>query len=268
MIIDDIIEYKKSELKNSIEIKPLREIEEEIKKVSPPKDFYDLMSKNRGLKIIPEVKKSSPSKGMLCRNFDPVKIAKSYDDNGAFAISVLTDKKFFDGDLKYLYNIRKEINLPLLRKDFTIDAYQIYEARLHGADIILLIASVLDLSQIIEFLSITHTLGMSAIVEVHDKNELIEKAIRAESRIIGINNRDLKTFQVNLSTTEDLIEYVPHNTQVISESGIGKPLHVKRLMELGINSFLIGETFMNSPYPGDKLREFISEIKAETQVIQ
>ena len=262
MILDEIIENKKSELKQSEELKPLGEVEKEIKRIPVPKDFYSLAKNYDGIKIISEIKKASPSRGLICKDFDPVRIAKSYRDNGAFAISVLTDKKFFDGDLLYLSDIRKELDIPLLRKDFTIDPYQIYEARLYGADIVLLIASVLELKQITEYLAITHSLGMNAIVEVHDKDEL-DKAIRAGSRIIGINNRDLKTFKVNLSTTEELVEYIPEDKLVISESGISDPQHIRKLVNLGISTFLIGETFMSSPDPGSRLGEFIYQVKAE-----
>ncbi|MGI9554008.1 MAG: indole-3-glycerol phosphate synthase TrpC [Thermodesulfobacteriota bacterium] len=262
MILDDIIEHKKSELIQSINLKPLREIEEEIKEISQPKDFYNLATNHKGLKIISEVKKASPSKGLICKDFDPVRIAKSYRDNGAFAISVLTDKKFFDGQLGYLSGIRKEVDIPLLRKDFTIDPYQIYEARLYGADIILLIASVLEMSQITEYLDVTHSLGMNAIVEVHNKNEL-EKAVGAGSRIVGINNRDLKTFEVSLSTTEDLIELIPDHIHVISESGISDPNDIRNLIRLGISTFLIGETFMSSTDPGSKLGAFIKSVEEE-----
>ena len=262
MILDEIVEHKKSELKQSIMLKPLREIEEDIKELPEPKDFYGLARNYKGLKIISEVKKASPSKGVICKDFDPVKIAKSYEDNGAFAISVLTDRKFFDGQLEYLSAIKKVVDIPLLRKDFTIDPYQIFEARLYGADIVLLIVSVLDTTQLKEYLEITDSLGMSAIVEVHDTNEL-EKAIGAGSSIIGINNRNLKTFEVDLSTTEKLIEYIPGHIHVVSESGINDPADIRRLGSLGISTFLIGESFMGSSDPGGRLGEFIDQVKAE-----
>ncbi len=263
MILDEIIEHKRSELKRSMTLRTLTEIDREIKTSPPPRDFYGLMSEGESLKIISEVKKGSPSRGTLCHDFDPVKIAASYERNGAFAISVLTDERFFGGNLSYLQNIRKNVDLPLLRKDFTIDPYQIHEARLYGADIILLIASVLELSQITELLDVAHELGMSAIVEVHNREELTEKALKAESRVIGMNNRDLKTFKVDISTTENLIKYVPDNIHVISESGISEPAQVRKLMKLGISTFLIGEAFMNSSDPGDKLGEFIRNVRAE-----
>jgi len=262
MILDEIIEYKKTELNESKELRPLSEIEEEIKEIPHPLDFYGLATRHKGLKIICEVKKASPSKGIICEDFDPTRIARSYRDNGAFAISVLTDQKFFQGHLDYLSAIRKEVDIPLLRKDFTIDPYQIYEACLYGADIILLIASVLEKSQLEEYLAITDSIGMNAIVEVHDKNEL-QDAIAAGSRIIGINNRNLKTFDVNLSTTEDLIGYIPDHIHVISESGINEPADIRRLSKLGINTFLIGETFMGSTDPGGRLGEFINRVEAE-----
>ena len=259
MILDDIIEHKKIELESSIQSMPLKEIEQQLSQLPGSKDFYLLATQSNDIKIIAEVKKASPSKGVIARDFDPVRIAKSYEDNGAFAISVLTDSKFFDGKLEYLSEIRESVQLPLLRKDFTIDPYHIFEARLYGADLVLLIVAVLDLTRISEYLDITHSLGMNAIVEVHDSGEL-DTALKAGSKIIGINNRDLKTFEVDIKTTENLYEQIPPDVVVISESGISDPADIKRLSDLGISTFLIGERFMSSSDPGEMLGQFISQL--------
>ena len=208
MILDDIIENKRYELEKAKNNFPFNKLISELKDKPKPKDFFKLATNSSGLKIIAEVKKASPSKGIISKNFNHIEIAKKYEEYGAFAISVLTDEKFFQGKLEYLSDIRKIIDIPLLRKDFTIDPYQIYEAKYYGADIVLLIASVLETTQIKEFLDITHSLDMNAIVEVHNIEEL-EKALEAESKIIGINNRDLKTFDVSLSVTEELSKVIP-----------------------------------------------------------
>ena len=259
MILDDIIEHKKIELQSSIQSLPLKEIEQQLSQLPDSKDFYKLATQSSGIKIIAEVKKASPSKGIIAREFDPVRIAKSYEDNGAFAISVLTDSKFFEGKLEYLSEIREAVQLPLLRKDFTIDPYHIFEARLYGADLVLLIVAVLDLTRIREYLDVTHSLGMNAVVEVHDSEEL-DTALEAGSKIIGINNRDLKTFEVDIKTTEDLYAQIPPDVVVISESGISNTADIKRLSDLGISTFLIGEHFMSSPDPGEMLGQFISRL--------
>lgn len=261
MILNKIIEHKKIELKESVNKFPLIELQSRVKDQQPPKDFYKLAKENSDLKIIAEVKRASPSKGIICEDFNPVQIAKSYESNGAFAISVLTDKQFFMGELEYLLSIKKEVGIPLLRKDFTLDPYHVYEARYYGADIVLLIVSVLEKTQISDLLDITSSLDMSAIVEVHDKNEL-EVALDVGSKIIGINNRNLKTFEVNLSTTEKLSRLIPEECLVISESGIKTAEDINRLESLGINTFLIGESFMSYNDPGFKLKELISNVSS------
>ena len=260
MILDDIIENKKIEVDFAYSNFPLKDLQSALKDRPRPKDFYDLAINHSGLKIIAEVKKASPSKGVICENFNPVEIARNYENNGAFAISVLTDEKFFQGKLEYLSDISSEVDIPVLRKDFTIDPYQIFEARYYGADLVLLIASVLETTQLKEFLDITHSLGMNAIVEVHNAMEL-EKSLEVQSKIIGINNRDLKTFEVSLSTTEQLSKQIPEGQLIISESGIHSKADIEMLVDLGITTFLIGESFMNSEDPGEKLRTLIQDTR-------
>jgi indole-3-glycerol phosphate synthase len=225
-----------------------------------PLDFYSIAISDSSPKIISEIKKASPSKGIICENFDPIKIAKSYEVNGASAISILTDEKFFQGSLDYLSQIRTVVNIPLLRKDFTIDPYQIHEARAHGADIVLLIAAILDKDQIKEYLEIVDSLNMNAIVEIHNHEEL-DKVIDTGCKIIGINNRNLMTFEVDLSTTVELIKFVPEDILVISESGISDLDDIRMLRKLGVNTFLIGESFMKSDDPGGTLQKYISQIE-------
>lgn len=259
MILDDIVEYKKGELQKSLELLPLTELQNRLNDQKPPLDFYTSANADSYPKVISEIKKASPSRGVICENFEPVKIAKSYEANGAAAISVLTDEKFFQGSLDYLSRIREAVNIPLLRKDFTIDPYQIFEARAYGADIVLLIAAILEKEMIKEYLEVVGSLKMNAIVEIHNHEEL-EKVIDTGCKIIGINNRNLKTFEVDLSTTVELIKYIPEDILVISESGISNPGDIKMLRNLGVNTFLIGESFMKSNDPGGMLSNYISEI--------
>ncbi|MGH7885601.1 MAG: indole-3-glycerol phosphate synthase TrpC [Thermodesulfobacteriota bacterium] len=256
MILDDIISYKKAELIESKSKFPISALESEIKNLKAPVNFLERHSDNSGVKIIAEIKKASPSKGIIREDFNHINIARDYEDSGAFALSVLTDKKFFMGDLAYLQDIRKVTSVPLLRKDFTVDAYQIYEARYYGADLVLLIAAALEPEIIKEFLLITDSLGMGAIVEVHTEKEL-EVALKSDCKIIGINNRDLKTFKVSLEVTKNLFRLIPKDKIVIAESGITSREDIEYLGGLGIDTFLIGECFMKAEKPGEKLKTFL-----------
>jgi len=256
MILDEIIENKTSEVEISKTSLPLEQIQEQIKDALPSRNFFDAINPKGELKIISEVKHASPSKGVFREDFDPVQIAKSYSRGGASAISVLTDEKYFRGSLSFLKNIRAEVDTPLLRKDFIIDPYQVYEARLFGADAILLIIAALDQTSLSELLELTHSLQMNAIVEVHDENEL-DRALEADARIIGINNRDLRTFDVDLNVSINLSKKVPGDKIVIAESGIGSIEDIDRLRGEGVHVFLIGETFMKAPDPGQKLKQLI-----------
>lgn len=256
MILDDIVAYKRQELEEVKKRLPLEELVSAAAETSPAIDFADLHARTPGVKIISEIKKASPSKGVIRDDFDHFSIAREYEDSGAFALSVLTDRKFFGGDISYLSDIRAHSALPILRKDFTIDPYHIYEARCHGADLVLLIVAVLDRGEIEEYLSLAHSLGMNCIVEVHGESEL-ETALLAGSEIIGINNRDLRTFDVSLDTSKRLSAMVPEGKILISESGISSVEDMDGLMACGIDTFLIGETFMRAESPGEALRGFL-----------
>ena len=204
--------------------------------------------------VIAEVKKASPSKGLLREDFDPVQIARSYERGGAACLSVLTDRDFFQGAEAYLEDARAATTLPVLRKDFIVDPYQVYEARVMGADCVLLIVSALDDAQMAELTRLTHELGMNVLVEVHDADEL-ERALALEARLIGINNRNLRTFETRLETTLDLLERIPSDRLVVTESGIHTPEDVARMRGRGVHAFLVGEAFMRAEDPGARLAE-------------
>jgi len=209
-------------------------------------------------RIIAEVKRASPSKGLIREEFDPVKIAKDFSLNGASALSVLTEERFFQGSLSYLERIKKEVSLPLLRKDFILDEYQLLEAKSFGADAVLLIVALLDPVQLRELKDQADSLSLDSLAEVHTEGEL-ECALKAGAALIGINNRDLRTFEVRLETTERLLPRVPAGTLVVCESGIEDLEQIKRLESLGVRVFLVGETLMRAPHPGAKLRELLAK---------
>ena len=260
MILDEIVENKKAEVESSKRAFPLEVLQEKLKDALPERNFFDAINPNGRLKIISEIKHASPSKGIFRDDFDPVEIAKSYSKGGASAISVLTDEKYFKGKLSYLKSIRENVDTPLLRKDFIVDPYQVYEARFYGADALLLIVAALDQLSLSRLLELTHSLNMNAIVEVHDAEEL-ERALDAGARIIGINNRDLRTFNVDLNVSVNLSRKIPEGKIVIAESGIGSIDDIDNLRAQGVHVFLIGETFMKAPDPGEKLKELINSSK-------
>jgi indole-3-glycerol phosphate synthase len=202
--------------------------------------------------VIAEVKKASPSKGVLRAEFIPADIAQSYAEHGAACLSVLTDVQFFQGSVDYLKQARASCQLPVLRKDFMVDAYQIFESRAMGADAVLLIASCLDDAQMAEFEAIAHSLDMAVLVEVHDQAEL-ERALRLKTPLMGINNRNLQTFEVSLDTTLALRTLVPADRILVTESGIQTRDDVLRLGAAGVGAFLVGEAFMRAPEPGEAL---------------
>ena len=211
--------------------------------------------------VIAEVKKASPSKGVIRADFDPVDIAQSYMvGNGklsAACLSVLTDRQFFQGQPDYLKQARASTLLPVLRKDFMVDPYQIYESRVMGADCVLLIAACLDDAQMAEMEQIARSLDMAVLVEVHDGAEL-ERALKLKTKLVGINNRNLRTFEVNIQTTLDLQKQVPADRLLVTESGIQTQDDVKKLRDAGINAFLVGETFMRAPEPGEALAKLFA----------
>jgi len=207
-------------------------------------------------RLIAEVKRASPSRGILCPNFDPVELAKKYAQGGAAAISVLTEANYFEGSINHLAAIREEINLPLLRKDFIFDPYQVYESRAYGADALLLIVAILNQEQLGELLSLSHKLGLSCLVEVHNEGE-VERALRSQAKIIGINNRDLTTFIIDINTTHRLLPLIPRGKIIVSESGIRSRSDVKKLKGWGVNAVLVGEALVTAEDIVTKVRELI-----------
>jgi indole-3-glycerol phosphate synthase len=203
--------------------------------------------------VIAEVKKASPSKGVLRADFQPAAIAESYAGGGASCLSVLTDEQFFQGSAEYLRQARAACTLPVIRKDFIVDLYQVYEARAMGADAILLIVSALDQGLMAELEACAQELGMDVLVEVHDGDEL-NAALRLKTRLLGINNRNLRTFEVTLDTTIGLLPNIPAERLVVTESGILAPADVKRMRDANVHAFLVGEAFMRAPDPGTELR--------------
>ena len=256
MILDTIIAHKQKELQIEAEQVPLATLKSKLANLPPTKDFRCAIAQSGNINLIAEVKKKSPSKGIIREDFDPIQIAETYVENGAAAISVLTDVRFFDGRLDYLSSIRQVVDVPLLRKDFTIDPYHIYQARVAGADAILLIVAALTKDQLREFMDIAASLSLASLVEVHTDTEL-EIALDVGAEIIGINNRDLRTFHTDLATTFSLREFLPTGKIVVSESGIYTRADVESLREAGVNAILVGESLMRSPDIGEQVRKLI-----------
>jgi len=257
MILDKIIETKKEEVTRFKKETTQAKLQETIDRLEPCRDFRKAL-KGKGCNIIAEVKCASPSRRRFIDNFDPVKIAGIYEKNGADAISVLTDEKYFAGHKNYLMQIRKSVKLPLLRKDFIIDLIQIYETRAMGADAVLLIARGLG-KKLKELILLSREIGLSSLVEIHEEKEL-ELALAAGAEIIGINNRNLDTFVTDIETSQRLKVQIPESKIVVAESGITERKDVESLMRSGINAFLIGESLITAPDIGKKLRAFKGEI--------
>ncbi|MCX8130168.1 MAG: indole-3-glycerol phosphate synthase TrpC [Clostridia bacterium] len=256
MILDRIVEQKKLQLNEEMKHLSIEGWKQRVKRsgLHAAQDFYKAIKRKGEISIIAEVKKASPSKGVIKEDFDPIKIAKEYSNSNVQAISVLTEKNFFMGSDDYLVKIRQNIPVPVLRKDFIIDLWQVYQSRCLGADAILLIVSILSDEELKKFQLVAGILGMQCLVEVHDREEL-DRALEAGAKIIGINNRDLKTFNVDLKTTEKLMNFIPHDRAVVSESGIKTPEDMRYLKELGVDAVLIGETFMRAGSISDKINE-------------
>jgi indole-3-glycerol phosphate synthase len=258
-ILRKILQRKSEEIIDACEKVSLVQISELAKAALPVRGFNDaLFAKVKaGLPaVISEIKKASPSKGVLRENFDPAGIAKSYADNGAACLSVLTDVDFFQGSTDYLKQAREACDIPVLRKDFIIDPYQVYEARAMGADCILLIVAALGDAQMNELAGLADHLDMDVLVEVHDQKEL-ERALKLPVPLIGINNRNLRTFETRLETTLELMKTIPEDRLIVTESGILKPADVKLMRDNGINAFLVGEAFMRAPDPGLALKQLM-----------
>jgi len=256
MILDKIVAHKKDQIEKQKRLHTMDELKEYIKRsnLQKSRDFYSAINKKGKLAIIAEVKKASPSKGIICHNFEPVRIASSYARNNVDAISVLTETEFFMGSDDYLINIRQNVQMPVLRKDFIIDCWQIYQSKALGADAILLIVSILNDEQLKKFQIIANILDMHCLVEVYNEAELT-RALESGARIIGINNRNLQTFETTLKTTEKLIGMIPKDTLVVSESGIKDNADMKYLYSLGVNAVLIGESLVSCGNIDKKLNE-------------
>ena len=258
MILDDIIAYKKEELAEAKRRISLEELKKKAADAGPVRGFGKALTTRSGIVLIAEVKKASPSKGVIREDFDPVRIAGTYEEAGASCLSILTEQKFFQGKLEYLGAVRKSVGLPLLRKDFIIDEYQIVEARAAGADAILLIAACLEREQMVDYIGVASGLGLDVLVESHTYKEL-DKSLRAGASLIGINNRDLKTFAVNLQTTLDLLKDIPEDRTIVSESGIRSRADVQKLQDAGVDAILVGESLMREQDIGKKVKELLGK---------
>ncbi|MFZ2855323.1 MAG: indole-3-glycerol phosphate synthase TrpC [Rhodocyclaceae bacterium] len=259
-ILNKILAVKHEEVAAASAITPLAVIRAEAEALPPPRDFLaairDKIAAGRSA-VIAEIKKASPSKGILRADFRPAEFAASYEQHGAACLSVLTDRQFFQGAPEYLQAARAACVLPVLRKDFLVDAYQVYEARAMGADAILLIAAALDLKTMHEFEAIAESLGMSVLVEVHDGDEL-DLALQLKTPLLGINNRNLRTFEVNLQNTLDLLPRIPAGRIVVTESAILSADDVRLMRRNNVHAFLVGEAFMRAPVPGEALAELFA----------
>ena len=254
-ILDEIAQYKRTFVAECKQRAPLEDIRASAEKRKPTRDFAKALMAS-GMSVIAEIKRQSPSKGLIRADVDPAAVARIYQTHGARAISVLTDERYFGGSLVDLCAVRDAVNLPLLRKEFVVDAYQLYEARAAGADAVLLIVSLLTKEALSDYISLTGELGLSALVEVHTREEL-EQAIDADARIIGINNRNLKTFETDLKTTFDLVRDIPKDRIIVSESGIQSGADIVRLQTAGVDAVLVGKALMRKEDIGGALRGLI-----------
>jgi len=259
-ILDTILARKAEEIEQRSRMRSLDSVRARAASQPPTRGFVDAIQRRLAAgeaAVIAEVKKASPSKGLIRADFDPAQIARSYQAGGAACLSVLTDVDFFQGSNRYLGEARGACTLPVLRKDFTIDPYQVYEARMIGADAILLIVAALEDGPLVEMANLANELGMDVLVEVHDIDEL-ERALQTDCQLIGVNNRNLRTFEVSLDTSIELKSAVPRDRTLVTESGIASRADVARLRGAGIDAFLIGESFMRERDPGAALQRLFA----------
>lgn len=256
MLLDEIVRHKKEEVARVQKALPLGVLIKNLVNIEPPRGFRRSLNNSREIAVIAEIKRASPVKGLLCVDFDAKGLAAAYAAGGAKAISVITEQRYFKGCAEYLSLAKKSAALPVLRKDFIINDYQVFEARVIGADAVLLIVSILDDGALRRLLRLAASLGMDALVEVHNRTEL-SRAVEAGGRLIGINNRDLKTFQVSLSTTLELASDVPEEVLLVSESGISSREDILTLEAAGVKAVLIGETLVRAHDPCGKLKELL-----------
>jgi len=254
-MLDKIIAQKRQEIEQRKKIATMTYLQERIARQKPPLDIA-LTLKGDHIRLIAEVKQASPSRGMLRPNLNPVELAQTYAEGGAAAISVLTEANYFMGSIEHLAAIREVVGLPLLRKDFIFDPYQVYESRAYGADALLLIAAVLNQEQLKELVSLSHSLGLRCLVEVHNTGE-VERAVLSGAEIIGINNRDLNTFTVDITTTRRLRPLIPQERIVISESGIKSKRDIEKLGKWGVDAVLVGEALVTAGDVMAKMKELL-----------
>ena len=259
-ILQRILAVKADEVRAASAAKPLKALRAEVDQAPEPRDFLGSLKSSVAqgrAAVIAEIKKASPSKGVLREAFDPAAIARSYAKGGASCLSILTDREFFHGAPEYLRQGREACALPVLRKDFIVDPWQVYESRLMGADCILLIVKALGDAQMAELAGLASDLGMDALLEVHDGEEL-ERALALKPPFVGINNRDLESFHTDLAVTLNLLPSIPKDCLTVTESGIGTREDVARMRARGVNGFLVGEAFMRADDPGEKLAELFA----------
>ena len=261
-ILDKILVSTRKEVERRSALEPLEALRQRALEMPTPRSLVDALtdedsgSENSPMRIIAEVKKASPSKGLIRADFDPIAIARSYKKGGAAALSILTAEPFFQGKLAYLQQVRAVVDLPLLRKDFVVDPYQVWEARAAGADAVLLIVAALEDSMLESLFNLARGIDMDVLVEVHDEREM-ERAARLDPPLVGVNNRNLKTFEVTLETTRDLLPKRPDGSIFVSESGFSTREELETLRGWGVHAFLIGESLMRAEEPGDALRELV-----------
>jgi indole-3-glycerol phosphate synthase len=258
MFLEKIVKVKREEIRRKKAPFRQRELEEVIPSLPLPRNVMESVSQHLPIAVIAEIKRASPSLGMINRNVDIRQFAREYEKGGASAISVLTEAHFFKGDLSYLHSVKKETSLPILQKDFILDPFQIYEGRVSGADAVLLIAALLDRKELKDFVDLTRELRMIPWVEIHNEEDL-QKISALDLPLIGVNNRDLRTFEIDLGTTLRLKKEIPSTAKVISESGIRSSQSVRLLKEAGVHGILVGEILMRSPDPASKIRELLGK---------
>ena len=258
-VLDKIVTRKLEEIATAKQSRPLESLREQLAEAPPVRSFFDALAADGPIKLIAEVKKASPSKGIIRADFDPVRIAMSYATHGATCISVLTDESFFQGNLDYLSEIRQAVEIPLLRKDFILDSYQLVEARVAGADAVLLIAECLDDCNLRKLHNEAIDLGMTPLVEFYEPDNL-NRVLEAGATLIGVNNRDLRTFDTDLQHTVRQREKVPSDCLLVGESGIHAPEDVRMLADAGVDAILVGEHLMSQDDVGGAVRRLLSKV--------
>ena len=256
-VLDEILAHKRLEVERRKRVRPLAEVRDQAARQSAPRGFVNALKRKADARqpaVIAEIKKASPSKGVIRESFNPQTLARSYEAAGAACLSVLTDERYFQGGDAHLQAARDAVSLPALRKDFTVDDYQVFEARALGADCILLIVGALNTRQLKSLGELAVGVGLDVLMEVHNRQEL-EAALSLEPALIGINNRNLKTFETSLTTTFELLDAIPQDVLVVTESGIHERSHVQAMLGRGVSAFLVGEALMRAPHPGSALRE-------------